>query len=71
MPPSAKLKYDQKYLKKGSKVMGPALMRLKNKNCCMMFILAVNQSCGFPEPLKIFKKSRVLKNGLIFEKGLF
>ena len=44
----------------------------KKENCCMMFILTANQSCGFPEPPKIVYKSWVsYKNGLIYEKGLF
>ena len=53
MLPGAKMKYDQKYKKTGSKVMGLGQWGKKDKNCCMMFILAANQSCGFPEAPKI------------------
>ena len=45
MLPDAKLKYDQKCLKKGVKVMG--LGQWGKKKCCKMFSLAANQTCGF------------------------
>ena len=59
MRPSAKPKYDQKYLKKGSKVIGLGQWVKKIKNCCMMFFLAANQSCGISEAPKIVLKSLV------------
>ena len=48
MLPGAKLKYDRKYLKKGGQKSWVWVNEVKNKNCCMMFILTANQSCGFP-----------------------
>ena len=57
MPPGAKPKYDQKYLKKGVKVMGLGQWGKKNLNCCKMFGLAANQTCGFPKPSKTVNKS--------------
>ena len=57
MPPGAKSKYDQKYLKKGVKVMGLGQRGKKKYNCCKMFSLAANQTYGFSEPSKAVYKS--------------
>ena len=57
MLPGAKPKYDQKYLKKGAKVMGLGQWGKKNQNYCKMFSLATNQTCGFFKPFKTVYKS--------------
>ena len=58
MLPGAKLKYDQKYPKKGGyEVMGLGQWGKKNWNCCKMFSLAANQTCGFSKPSKTVYKS--------------
>ena len=52
--------------------MGLGQLGKKNKNCCMVFILTANRSCGFHEPPENFLKiMSVLKNGTIYEKALF
>ena len=43
----------------------------KNKNRCMMFILAANQSCGFPEQPKIVSKSWVSYKMVLFTKQVY
>ena len=55
--------------KMGSKVMGLGQWGKNNKNCCMMFILAASQNCGFPEPLKLFKNHDCLKKWSSLWKG--
>ena len=57
MPPGAKPKYDQKYLKNGVKVMRLGQWGKKIKNCCEMFSLVSNQTFGFPKPSKTVYKS--------------
>ena len=57
MPPGAKPKYDQKYLKKGVKIMDLGQWGEKIWNSCKMFSLAANQTCGFSEPSKTVYKS--------------
>ena len=59
------------YLIKGVKVMGLGQWRKKNKNCCMMFILTANQSCGFPEtPKNCLKVMSVLKMVLFTKRSI-
>ena len=57
MPPGAKLKYDQKYLKKWVKVMGMDQWGQKNLNCWKMYSLAANGTCEFSKPYKTVYKS--------------
>ena len=54
---NAKLKYVQKYLKKGVKYLVLGQWGKKNKKICRMFSLAANQSSRLSKQRKIVYKS--------------
>ena len=69
MQSGAKLKYDQKYLKKGGKLteLGQWGQKIKIVVWCLSW-----QQIKAVDSLKLFKNHECLKkNGLIYEKGLF